>query len=46
MVEYLRLISRDSFTSIANNWHRPETLIVVAIVAAVIVIGYFMVRRR
>jgi hypothetical protein len=36
MVEYLRLIKTDSFTSIANNWHRPEMLVLMAIFSIVI----------
>jgi hypothetical protein len=45
MVEYLQLIKGGSFESIARNWHRPETLVLVAVVAAIIVVGYFVTRK-
>jgi hypothetical protein len=45
MVEYVRLISGDLFQGIARNWHKPETLVVAAVVAAIIVVGYFITRK-
>jgi hypothetical protein len=42
MVEYLRLIGKDLFT---GNWHSPETLVVVVIIAGLIVIGYLIARK-
>jgi hypothetical protein len=45
MVEYVRLINEDLFQSIARNWHKPETLVLGAVLATVIVVAYFVTRK-
>ncbi len=46
MVEYTRLIGGDWLQRMANDWQRQDTVILVAALTVVIVIGYFVVRRR
>jgi len=45
MVEYLRLIKPDSFTGIAEDWHRPEVLVIVGILGALILLGYLIAKK-
>lgn len=42
MVEYVRLISKDIFT---RNWQSPETLVVLAVLVGIILLGYLIARK-
>jgi hypothetical protein len=46
MVEYVRLISKDSILHMVNNWDRQDTVVLVAVLAVIFVIGYLVVRKR
>ena len=46
MVEYTRLISRDWLQRLTTDWQRPDTIKLVGVVAVIIVIGYFVIRRK
>lgn len=46
MVEYIRLISKDSLFRIANDWNRQDTLVLIGILAALFVFTQFVVKRK
>lgn len=46
MFEYLRLIKLDWFTDNGRGWHGHTPLTVMAIVALVIVVVYFVMKRN
>jgi hypothetical protein len=45
MVEYLRLINGDAVSNLARDWHKPEVLVLVAVLASIIVGAYFVTRK-
>jgi len=46
MVEYTRLISGDWFQRLTKNWQPRDTVILVAVLAGVVVIGWLFTKWR
>ncbi len=44
MVEYFRLI-KDDWLPRLNDWSRQDLLVLVAVLAGVLLVGYFIARR-
>ncbi len=46
MAEYLRLLHPDSLSRITANWTRQDTLFAVGGVVVLLIMAYFVVKRR
>ena len=42
MVEYVRLLGKDGLSSILQNWDHQDTVILVALLVGLVIIGRFV----
>lgn len=46
MVEYTRLLNADWWQQLTTNWQPRDTVVVVAGLAAILVVGWLITKRR
>lgn len=46
MFEYFRLIDKDFFRHFTRDWDRQDTLICIAVLAGLVILGLMVTRRK